>query len=1318
MTAPDSYAAASVAVSGPQSAIREHVYHRDLNAQDGASLAAIAQWVPYGARVLDLGAGSGALGRYLVEERQCKVAGLTLSQQEAQCLHPHYHPVVVANLEQVDLASQFPGRFDVVVCADVLEHLSDPKRVLDQLAGLLEQHGQVLISVPNVAYAGLIAELLAGDFRYRPEGLLDATHLRFFTQRSLLRFLSDAGWSCLEVQGVERTLDASEFSGFWERLHPSLQRYLQAAPGSGVYQWLVRARPTSWVGVADAQSLAVESNSSPVGHFGVALYAATANTQAGLDAPTVHFDTQRVQVARGLMGPGLQQIRFDLRFWSEPPTVLRVDWSERPGIMHLAAIRLLPQDPSVGAIWQWTPDGVPGSPWPWRSNEQVLPWPQLSSDTLPLMLLGDDPWSVLELSQDLLARARWLELSLSCPAGAEYAGLSAALGALAQQLQVERGHARSEALLLQQIRETLLVGHVPEATTAPARAVAQLLSEHQDLRLQHVRLQEAQRSEREELSSRLRESERLRTDRERALEDLQMHLTRIEQSTLFRLTRPLVRGKMRVDQWLGRTPAGAPTRHDHRLTSRTFSPQVAPARPITPPDTPVDVIVPVYRGLEETRRCIESVLAYRCVEGQPALRLVVINDASPEPEVTAWLRTLPQGPDLLLLENPVNLGFVGTVNRGMSLSEDHDVVLLNSDAEVSRDWLRRLRNTAYSHPQAGTVTPFSNNATICSYPKFCADNPLPADTELHDLDALFAQANAGMTLEIPTAVGFCMYIRRDCLRQTGLFDVERFGRGYGEENDFCMRALRLGWQHRMALDVFVRHGGGVSFGDEKSSRERDAQRILEDLYPDYSRMVHAFVAADPLEPWRQRVDLLRIQSLQRPAVLFITHDRAGGTLRHVQELAERIRPRALSFMLRPMAGGESRLEWANAGEAFRLGFRLPGEFDGLIQVLRALSVAHIHIHHLLGHHPIVWGLARRLGVPYDFTGHDFYPLCPQISLTNETNRYCGEQGIDQCRRCLRHSPAPGGVDIVTWRDGYRQLLKGARHVLVPSADAAQRYRRLAPEAHVVHRPHFDLDPQALPEPRPPRVLAERDALRIVVIGALSIIKGADLLEAVALEAARRGLQLDFHLVGYGYRSLIHRPRAHLTVHGEYRDEELPELLRWLEPDLMWFPAVWPETYSYTLSACLAAGLPVVVPNLGSFPERVASRPWSWVMPWQADAAEWATRFDLLRTEHFITALPPALPAVVPDTSVDPFEYDQDYLRGIAVSPDLDATSLAGREIMQYRAGRLHGSAQVRAVSKRLLLRGLVHLRSMPAFRQVARRIPLRWQTRIKTWLTT
>ena len=269
----------------------------------------------------------------------------------------------------------------------------------------------------------------------------------------------------------------------------------------------------------------------------------------------------------------------------------------------------------------------------------------------------------------------------------------------------------------------------------------------------------------------------------------------------------------------------------------------------------IDVIIPVYKGASETRRCIDSVLASMQHE---AFELVVVDDASPDPDITVYLDELGRRNRITLARNATNLGFVQSVNRGMAMHPERDAVLLNSDTEVANDWLDRLHADAYSRADIGTVTPFSNNATICSYPFHGWTGGLPGALGLAALDRLFKAANSGHTIELPTGVGFCLYIRRACLDAVGLFDDARFGRGYGEENDFCMRAAEAGWRNVLAGDVFVYHEGAVSFSGERPALTQAAEKALLEAHPSYVQKVLEFVTHDPAGALRDAIDRARI----------------------------------------------------------------------------------------------------------------------------------------------------------------------------------------------------------------------------------------------------------------------------------------------------------------------------------------------------------------------------------------------------------------------------------------------------------------------------
>lgn len=274
----------------------------------------------------------------------------------------------------------------------------------------------------------------------------------------------------------------------------------------------------------------------------------------------------------------------------------------------------------------------------------------------------------------------------------------------------------------------------------------------------------------------------------------------------------------------------------------------------------VDIIIPVYQGFDETLRCLDSVLNSRKAN-QSTLNVIVIFDAGPDRSLFTAIQAKQQteqqnGTGFMLLDNPSNLGFVATVNRGMKQT-NNDVILLNSDTEVANDWVDRLVFHAEKENIA-SVTPFSNNATICSYPNYPEGGELINEETVTSLDHLFAKTNPQLSIEIPTAIGFCMYIPRTALDAVGLFDVEAFGKGYGEENDFCWRAKQLGLLNLFALDTFVYHAGGVSFSEQQTSLQKNALAVLTERYPDYEAVILAHIKDNPAQLYRGVVDLFRL----------------------------------------------------------------------------------------------------------------------------------------------------------------------------------------------------------------------------------------------------------------------------------------------------------------------------------------------------------------------------------------------------------------------------------------------------------------------------
>ncbi len=603
----------------------------------------------------------------------------------------------------------------------------------------------------------------------------------------------------------------------------------------------------------------------------------------------------------------------------------------------------------------------------------------------------------------------------------------------------------------------------------------------------------------------------------------------------------------------------------------------------------IDVIIPVYRGLPETRRCLESVLRSRLALPH---EIVVVDDASPEPALAEWLRELAQAGRITLIVHGRNAGFVASANDGLRAHPDRDAVLLNADTEVADGWLDRLAAAAQREPRVGTVTPFSNNATICSYPRFAKPNALPAGTSAAALDALFARVNAGRSVEVPTGVGFCLFIRRACLDEVGALDEAAFGRGYGEEVDFCLRATKAGWRHLLAADTFVFHEGEVSFGTGAGEGKRKAQQLIDERHPEFQPRLAEFLAREPARPLRRAVDLERLRLDARPRLLLVTHGWAGGVRKHVDDLAALLEDDANVLVLAPTEGGTLRLHWARTGEEFEAFFDPQADWDRLVDLLRDLQLARVHFHHTNHLPEAILDLPARLALPFDITLHDYLPVCPQHNLGTSAGRYCGEPDAAGCNRCLAERPPAWPMDIAAWRERFGHWLRAAGRVIAPSQDLASRIGRYHPGLAIVVWTH----PEPLAPPPAPRV-------RVLLLGGLSEVKGLSVLEACLRDAAARALPLHFRVIGHLERPLPAWPEAPLSFSGSYPEGGLPDLLASEHGDVAFFPAQWPETYSYTLSAALAAGLPVVASDIGAFPERLAGRARTRLLPWDASAAD-------------------------------------------------------------------------------------------------------------------
>jgi glycosyltransferase involved in cell wall biosynthesis len=259
----------------------------------------------------------------------------------------------------------------------------------------------------------------------------------------------------------------------------------------------------------------------------------------------------------------------------------------------------------------------------------------------------------------------------------------------------------------------------------------------------------------------------------------------------------------------------------------------------------------------------------------------------------------------------------------------------------------------------------------------------------------------------------------------------------------------------------------------------------------------------------------------------------------------------------------------------------------LAQAAIELGVRRLVINHLidLPDGAAVWlkRFAQRIGADYEILLHDYYLVCPRVDLIDSDGRYCGLAAEERCRTCLAVSGPLSAVDPGAWRGESAALLAGAAHAIAPSRDLAERLMGALPGSHVeVHEPEDDAElPRVVTEPR----VAHSEILRVLVLGALNRPKGLWVVVNLARALAQRRAPVRITLLGPSADPAALR-RSGVRVLGRYRPEDLEDMLEAERPHVIFFPAIWPETWSFVLTQALRVDAEILAFDIGAISARL------------------------------------------------------------------------------------------------------------------------------------
>ena len=621
----------------------------------------------------------------------------------------------------------------------------------------------------------------------------------------------------------------------------------------------------------------------------------------------------------------------------------------------------------------------------------------------------------------------------------------------------------------------------------------------------------------------------------------------------------------------------------------------------------VTVLIPVFNSHLDVRNCLDSVFRHTCGN----FRVLVVDDASTEPEIPKLLGQYACYKNFQVHKNDSNLGFVKSVNAGFNcITDGSDILFLNSGTIVTPRWLKKLRWAAYSNENIATVTPFSNVSGAFSVPESGVNSELPLELNPRLMAKIVEDQCHHLYPDTRTGNGFSLYIKAQAHKEIGPFDVENFCRGYGEENDFFIRASQRGWRHIIDDSTFIYHKGRASFGDEKNEFRQIAKRTFDRKHPGYQGKVKKFLSLPELAGNRARIKSAMsnrscIIRAYEKNILFVIHSGDDGASKANFDLLHAISPNYRCFLLESTAKIVTLSLVNNDSVCVLMKWRLSEKWSAknfhsselktiYFNVLSSLHLDLVHIRHLFKHSFDLPRVCISLNIPYIISLHDFYFSCPSVNLLDDRLQFCGgicSKGVAQC-----HVPTPLLSDLPNlrkflpkWREQCKEILAQSEALIVMSENTKDIYTKSYPflTQHPIHLvPHGRniWESPTFGAPKPPS-----NKIRILFPGNLAPHRGSHIIQS--LLELDRDKRIEAFFAGKVPRDLAGLGRQL----GKYRREEFNRIVKKCRPHFIALFSICAETFSNVISEAWLARRPVLVGNLGAQKERVEKSGGGWVL---------------------------------------------------------------------------------------------------------------------------
>lgn len=1124
-------------------------YRRTIIDNIEESLSKIVNKVADNSVVLDVGCGAGMLGAYLTEKKGCTVDGVDSDTSAIEISRATYRKTAVKNLETETLTDVFStGEYDLIVVADVIEHLVNPDFLLAELKKLLKTDGKIIFSVPNITHVAAGFELLLGKFLYRNNGLLDNTHVKFYSKTSLLAKLEAFGFYAWEVDSVKLEIDETEFSNNIAKVFPRhwLKNLISHREDALTYQWLVtvKTQPASTVGAKKT----IEKQLAPL-VYSSNLY--------WTDQNDTLLDEQSKLIGRQFAHNSENDI-IDFHFSDAHALAriqqLRIDPVSDEKPFFIADAEIFSAKGEV--IWKWNPEASKNEVHGARFLKQF------GDDGCMFEASGNDPQWLPVIPAQILG-----QISAGC---------------------IFRLTLKIDESLFKFCNAALLKKLLTDNKTTSIKE-AEIAILHSKIAELNGRIETVHNSNSWRLTRPLRELSLLR-NRVMKLGFLYQKYSHLYPGVLGHAK--LIYKCLR-SMWTGGFSSlkNKVNYYENSHLQSSLNPQVYASehkvlvlneKTCSNVEAPASVAVHAHLFYPE----LASDLSFYLENIPVAFTLYITTDTE---EKAAIIRKI-----LADYKNADRIEMLITENRGRDI---FPMLVTLGERLAKYDLVLHIHSKRSPH----------SSLDLAGWRRYLMESLLGTE---HRISAIFEHFAKDRSLGIlfpdyyhpikpfifrPQDESNDRSIRNLLLRAGKMkSEFSKIDRTFYPAGDMF-------WFRGKAIQPLVDMKlGSKDFEIENGQVNGTLAHAIERMFPYFalqaglqtkSYLAASFQsqecsshASDLFETYLKRGLILK------PSVLF-DHNGGGGTNIYTRELVAGRHNEGGSVLRVYCFNAVWYMQWIGRGDGM-LFHTL--SIDTLFKHLVSAGVTSIDVNSLYGYPDVgsaiskIIRLSKEMKIELDVRVHDFFALCPSPHLSDSEGKYCGvPKDLDVCGKCLKknlgwyhlwYPKENRPTEINIWRKPFALLFEAASQVTFFDTSSVEILKK----AFAIPDQKIRITPHKMDYLKNENSADLSGPVRIGVLGALSQIKGGDVVSDLYFHIENKGLNLPITIVG---PSVVNTPKK-VIVHGFYNQQELPAIIQRYGINVILMPSIVPETFSYTISEAIKLDLPIVAFDLGAQGNRV------------------------------------------------------------------------------------------------------------------------------------